>query len=52
MDPELRSYLNKIKVVADPDYEKTFPELKKAGVEIKTTDGNSFEIEVDYPLGD
>lgn len=52
MDPELRSYLNKIKVVADPDYEKTFPELKRAGVEIKTTDGNSFEIEVDYPLGD
>ena len=32
MDPELRSYLNKIKVVADPDYEKTFPELKKAGL--------------------
>ncbi len=52
MDPELRSYLNKIKVVANPDYEKTFPELKRAGVEIKTTDGNSFEIEVDYPLGD
>lgn len=52
MDTELRSYLNKIKVVANPDYEKTFPELKRAGVEIKTTDGNSFEIEVDYPLGD
>jgi 2-methylcitrate dehydratase len=52
MDQELRSYLNKIKVIADPDYEKTFPELKKAGVEIKTADGNSFEIEVDYPLGD
>ena len=52
MDPELRSYLNKIKVVADPDYEKTFPELKKAGVEIKTTSGESFEIEVDYPMGD
>jgi len=52
MDPELRSYLNKIKVVADPDYEKTFPELKKAGVEIKTSDGNSYKIEVDYPLGD
>jgi 2-methylcitrate dehydratase len=52
MDPELRSYLNKIKVIADPDYEKTFPVLKKAGVEIKTTDGKSFKIEVDYPLGD
>jgi 2-methylcitrate dehydratase len=52
MDPELRSYLNKIKVVADPDYEKTFPELKKAGVRIQTSDGKSYEIEVDYPLGD
>ena len=52
MDQELRSYLNKIKVVADPDFEKTFPALKKAGVEIKTTDGNSFTIELDYPLGD
>jgi 2-methylcitrate dehydratase len=52
LDPELRSYLKKIKVVADPDYEKTFPELKKAGVEIKTVNGNSFQLEVDYPLGD
>jgi 2-methylcitrate dehydratase len=52
MDPELRSYLNKIKVIADPDYEKTFPALKKAGVELITEDGNTFEIEVDYPLGD
>jgi 2-methylcitrate dehydratase len=52
MDPEIRSYLNKIKVIADPDYEKTFPELKKAGLEITTTDNNKFEIEVNYPLGD
>jgi 2-methylcitrate dehydratase len=52
MDQDLRSYLTKIKVVAYPDYEETFPELKKAGVEIKTTAGESFQIEVDYPLGD
>jgi 2-methylcitrate dehydratase len=52
MNPELRSYLNKIKVFAEPAYEKTFPELKKAGVEIKTLGGDSFNIEVDYPLGD
>ena len=51
-DPELRSYLNKIKVVADPEYEKTFPALKKAGVTITLENGPSFEIEVDYPLGD
>jgi 2-methylcitrate dehydratase len=52
MDPELRSYLNKIKVIADPDYEKTFPELKKAGLEITTNNKQTFSIEVDYPLGD
>ena len=52
MDTEIRSYLNKIKVVAEPEYEKTFPELKKAGLEITTTDNKKFAIEVDYPLGD
>ena len=52
MDPEIRSYLKKVRVVADPDYEKTFPELKKAGLEITVTGNNKFEIEVDYPLGD
>ena len=52
MDPEIRSYLNKIKVIADPDYEKTFPALKKAGVEISTENGPSFDLELDYPLGD
>jgi 2-methylcitrate dehydratase len=52
MDPEVRSYLNRIKVVADPGYEATFPELKKAGVEISLKNGKSYQIEVDYPLGD
>lgn len=52
MDPELRSYLDKINVVIDPKYEKTFPELKKCSVQIKTNDGHLFDIEVDYPLGD
>jgi 2-methylcitrate dehydratase len=44
--------LNKIKVIADPDYEKTFPALKKAGLEMITRNGNSYTLEVDYPLGD
>jgi 2-methylcitrate dehydratase len=51
-DPELRSFLNKIKVVADPAYEKTFPELKKAGVAIILENGTVHELELDYPLGD
>jgi 2-methylcitrate dehydratase len=51
-DPEIRSYLKKIKVVADPGYEKTFPELKKAGVEIKCKDNKKYQLQVDYPQGD
>ena len=52
MDPLVRSYLNKIEVVAEPAYEKTFPALKRAGVELITMDDQSYSIEVDYPLGD
>jgi 2-methylcitrate dehydratase len=52
MDPEIRSYLNKIKVIAEPSYEKTFPKLKKAGVTITTRNDLTYEIELDYPLGD
>jgi len=52
MDPELRSYLPRIKVIADPGYEITFPELKKAGVEIVLQNDKTYSIEVDYPLGD
>ena len=52
MDPGLRSYLAKIKVIADPDYEKTFPALKKSGVEIVLGNDKHVSLEVDYPLGD
>jgi 2-methylcitrate dehydratase len=51
-DRELRSYLNKVKVVADADYERTFPTLKKAGIEIKCRKNKMYRLEVDYPLGD
>jgi len=51
-DREIRSYLNKVKVVADAGYEKTFPVLKKAGVEIKCRENKVYRLEVDYPLGD
>lgn len=52
LDPEIRSFLPKIKVVANPEFEKTFPELKQAGAEIITNNGKSFKITLDYPLGD
>jgi 2-methylcitrate dehydratase len=49
---EIRAFLQKIKVVADSKFEKTFPALKQAGVSIHTYDKRSFQLEVDYPLGD
>jgi 2-methylcitrate dehydratase len=52
MDPEVRSFLPKIKVIADAEFEKTFPDLKQARAEIKTRQGKKFEITLDYPLGD
>jgi len=51
-DPEIRSFLPKIKVMADPEFEKTFPRLKQASAEIITSSGKSFNIIIDYPLGD
>ncbi len=52
MDKEIRSFLPKIKVLAEPAFEKTFPTLKQAGAEIITKSGKSFNITLDYPLGD
>ncbi|MBN1406693.1 MAG: MmgE/PrpD family protein [Calditrichaceae bacterium] len=52
MDPQIRSFLPKIKVVAKPEFEKTFPALKQAEAEIITSNGKSFKMTLDYPLGD
>jgi len=51
-DPRIRSFLPKIKVLANPEFEKTFPTLKQAAAEIQTTDGRKHKIQLDYPLGD
>ena len=52
MDPEIRSFLPKIKVFANLEFEKTFPALKQAEAEITTNNGKSFKMVLDYPLGD
>ena len=52
LDPEIRSFLPKIKVAANPEFEKTFPALKQAEAEITTSNGKSFKMTLDYPLGD
>ena len=51
-DEKILALLPKIEVVADPDLEKVFPELKAAIVEIETNDGRTVRKRVDYPKGD
>ena len=51
-DPTIRAQLNKVEVVADPEIEAVFPELQRVRVTITTTDGRSFEKQLDYPKGD
>ena len=52
MDPVIRSQLQKVEVVADPEIEKVFPELQRVAVRIETTDGGVHETSIDYPKGD
>ena len=51
-DEKIWALLPKIDVVADPELEKVFPELKATLVEIQTTDGKIHRKRVDYPKGD
>src|SRR4051794_17087750 len=51
-DPMIRAQLRKVKVVADPEIEKVFPALQRVVVKITTTDGRTFEKQLDYPTGD
>jgi len=52
MDPKIREQLRKVEVVADPEIEKVFPALQRVIVHIETTDGRSFNKQLDYPKGD
>ena len=52
MAPEIREQLNKVEVVADPEIEKVFPRLQRVIVTVKTTDGQEFTKQLDYPKGD
>jgi 2-methylcitrate dehydratase len=51
-DPLVRAQLPKVKVVADPEIEAVFPEKQRCVVKITTTDGRSFEKDLDFPKGD
>jgi 2-methylcitrate dehydratase len=51
-DPTIRAQLRKVKVVADPEIERLFPELQRVIVTIDTTDGRSITKQLNYPKGD
>jgi 2-methylcitrate dehydratase len=52
MDPQIRAQLRKVEVVADPEIEKVFPALQRVMVTIRTTSGQEFTKQLDYPKGD
>ncbi len=51
-DERIWALLPKIKVVAEPEFEKLFPKVQPAEVEITTRDGQTFTRRVDYAKGD
>jgi 2-methylcitrate dehydratase len=51
-DATIRAQLAKVKVTADPEIEKLFPELQRVHVTIATTDGRELSHQLDYPKGD
>jgi 2-methylcitrate dehydratase len=52
MEPRLRTQLNKIKVMANAEFEKLFPKIQPCRVEIETTGGKVVERRIDIPKGD
>ncbi len=52
VDPRVRQHIDKIKVVAEPEFEAAFPKVQRCHVVVTTTDGRSFEKQIDYPKGD
>ncbi|MFI5087063.1 MAG: MmgE/PrpD family protein [Terriglobales bacterium] len=52
MDAAIRAQLRKVEVVGDPEIEKVFPALQRVIVTIRTTSGQEFTKQLDYPKGD
>ncbi|MBX7103588.1 MAG: MmgE/PrpD family protein [Gemmataceae bacterium] len=51
-DPALIPVMDKVKVVANTEFELLFPKFQPSRVTITTTDGQSFATRVDVPKGD
>ncbi|MDZ4753538.1 MAG: MmgE/PrpD family protein [Phycisphaerae bacterium] len=52
MDTTLHPVIDKVKVVANEEFEALFPKFQPSRVTITTTDGKSFSKRVDVPKGD
>jgi 2-methylcitrate dehydratase len=52
LDPALRPLMNKIRVEAEPAFEKMFPALQPCEVTVKKSDGTEVTERMDYPMGD
>ena len=50
-DPHIRATLQKIKVVADPEIDALFPDIKRASVTITLQDGSKHSAQTDYAKG-
>jgi len=51
-DPRLRAQMQKVRVVANEEFEQAFPARQCARVTITTTDGRTLSHQVDVPKGD
>jgi 2-methylcitrate dehydratase len=51
-DPRLIPVMDKVKVVANDEFESLFPKFQPSQVTITTTDGKAFTKRVDVPKGD
>lgn len=51
-DPVVRDQLNKIKVVAEPEFEALFPKLQPCEAVITLKDGKTVSKRIDFPMGD
>ena len=51
-DPKLIPVMDKVKVVANQEFESLFPEFQPSRVTLKMTDGRTFAKRVDVPKGD
>ncbi|MBI3609489.1 MAG: MmgE/PrpD family protein [Nitrospirae bacterium] len=50
-DPKLRSLIQKVSVVTDPDFSSAYPEAMPNQIEIRTVHGKSHILKVTYPKG-